>query len=211
MKVKLNTGGQLVLASGSPRRRELLEEMGLEFRVQKSDVDESKIPADHPRTFAIRAAYAKAYDVAEKCNSGDIVLAADTVVTFKNIIYGKPAHEKEAAEILHALSGRTHQVITGFALAVVGKSDVQLDSCETNVIFLNLTEQQIDSYIKTGSPLDKAGAYGIQDLDNSYISGINGDYFNVVGLPCEKILNLLQPYLDQPEKIVTPEIPELWR
>lgn len=192
---QLITGGTLILASGSPRRKQLLAQMGLEFEVRLPNVDENQIPADHPRTYALRCAYAKAMDVANSAEPGDIVLAADTIVTKEMVIYGKPVDADEARSILRQLSFRTHQVITGVAVVQVGKPSVQLNSGETHVTFNNLTDAMIDAYVKTGSPLDKAGAYGIQDLGPDFLNRFEGEYTNVVGLPCGVVAEMLEQYL----------------
>ncbi|MGF1572585.1 MAG: Maf family protein [Sumerlaeia bacterium] len=192
---QLITGGKLILASGSPRRKELLKKMGLQFEVRPPSVDESQIPADHPRTYALRCAYAKAMDVANAAEPGDIVLAADTIVTKEMVIYGKPKDADEARSILRQLSFRTHQVITGVAVAQAGKPNVQLNAAETSVTFHNFTDQMIEAYVQTGSPLDKAGAYGIQDLGPDYLNYYEGEYSNVVGLPCSLIAEMLEQYL----------------
>lgn len=201
---QLNTGGRLILASASPRRRELLSKMGLTFAVRTSSVDERSIPADHPRTYALRCAYAKAMDVANGAEEGDLVLAADTIVTKEMVIYGKPKDEDEARSILRQLSFRTHQVITGVALAQVGRPNVELTSAETHVTFHNFTDAMIDAYVKTGSPMDKAGAYGIQDLDSRYLNHYDGEFTNVMGLPCSVVAKLLKPYLNSGIKLVIP-------
>jgi len=201
---------QLILASASPRRRELLDEMQLSFEVRPSKVDEKEILADHPRTFALRAAYAKAQDVAGQCEEGAWVLAADTVVTRKMILYGKPESEADARRMLKSLSGETHQVITGLALAEAGTMKSYLRAVATRVVFRELSETDIDVYLATGEPFDKAGAYGIQGEGGSLINHIEGDYFNVVGLPCVALGELLEEAgLELHPRL--PESPERWR
>ena len=192
---QLISGGRLILASNSPRRKEILSAMGLQFEVIPAHVDERSIPADHPRTYAIRCAYMKALAVAAKAETGDLILAADTIVTKEMVIYGKPLDESEAFSILRQLSNRTHQVITGVALLSVGKSEVELHAEESHVTFHNFTDAMIRDYIATGSPMDKAGAYGIQDLDSKYLAGFQGDYTNIVGLPSALVAQMLQPHV----------------
>lgn len=182
----------LILASGSPRRRELLVAMGIPFEVQKSTVDETTILADHPRTFALRAAFAKAKDVASRTGPDRWVLGADTVVTRKLRLYGKPRDPADAARMLGELSGETHDVITGMALCLSGSTTSHLLSATTRVVFRPLTPEEIDAYVATGEPMDKAGAYGIQGQGSGLIERIEGDYFNVVGLPCITLLELLR-------------------
>ncbi|MDX2177695.1 MAG: Maf family protein [Candidatus Sumerlaeia bacterium] len=181
-----------VLASASPRRRELLAAMGIPFEVRASEVDESTIAADQPRTFALRAAYAKAMDVARRLPVGTPVLAADTVVALRSVLYGKPADADDARHMLEQLSGETHEVITAIALARAGSLECHLASETTAVTFRRLTAEEIDAYIATGEPFDKAGGYGIQGAAADLIDHIDGDYFNVVGLPCGCLLELLE-------------------
>lgn len=200
----------LVLASASPRRRELLNEMGVEFTVQTSSVDESAIAADHPRTFALRAAYAKARDVADHLEEETWVLAADTVVTRKMMLYGKPLDERDARRMLAELSGDTHQVITGVALAQAGSMKTFLRAETTQVTFRELMPPEIEAYLATGEPFDKAGAYGIQGEGGGLVARIDGDYFNVVGLPCEAVVELFEE-ADLGLKVKVPLPPERWR
>ena len=179
-----------------------MRQMGLRFEVIESAVDESRIAADHPRTFALRAAYAKARDVADHAAPPALVVAADTVVTCRMRLFGKPQSESEARSMLRALSGHTHQVITGLALAEAGKPSVVLESEETRVTFRSLSDAEIDAYLATGEPFDKAGAYGIQGHGGGLVESIDGDYFNVVGLPCALLLRMLGQYIDtRPYKV----------
>lgn len=200
---------ELVLASASPRRRELLTAMGIAHRVVPSAVDETSIAADHPRTYAIRCAYAKALDVAARMPADTLVLAADTVVTRRAVLFGKPATEDEAFRILRSLSGESHEVITGVALARAGRAEVQLDSATTTVAFRPLTDGDIRSYIATGEPMDKAGAYGIQGIGGDFIERIDGDYYNVVGLPCTVVARLLESHAGF-ASLTVPKPPERW-
>lgn len=183
--------GRLVLASSSPRRLELLGLMGVACDVVPSTVDERTIPADHPRTFALRAAYAKAIDVAARVEEGRLVLAADTVVTCRQVLFGKPADKSDARRMVRFLSGRPHHVITAVALACAGRSEVHLDAETTEVIFRHLSEEEIAGYLSRADVLDKAGAYGIQEEGGALVESLEGDYFNVVGLPCALVARLL--------------------
>jgi septum formation protein len=176
----------LVLASASPRRAEILRAMAIPFEVMVSSVDESRIAADHPRTFALRAAFAKARDVAATLPEGRWVLAADTVVTRNLVLYGKPTDAAHAE-----LSNGPHQVITGVALAQSGSANTFLRAETTRVTFRPLTADEIRAYITTGEPMDKAGAYGIQGLGADLIAHLDGDYYNVVGLPSDVVIDLL--------------------
>ena len=172
---------QIILASASPRRREILTTLGIPFRVVVSDADETLAagiaPAEAVETLAAR----KAAAVAALCGADETILAADTVVAIDGEILGKPADEADAASMLRRLSGRAHTVYTGVALRRGGELRVAHEA--TRVRFAALTEADIASYIATGEPMDKAGAYAIQGRAARFIEGIEGDYFNVVGLP----------------------------
>lgn len=165
--------------------------MGIAHEVVASNVDECLISADHPRTFALRAAFAKANDVAARQGDGTWVLAADTVVTLRQVLYGKPVTTDEARRMLRQLSGETHEVITALALAQAGTKNTYLRSATTTVTFRALSDRDIEEYVATGEPSDKAGAYGIQGHGGDLIERIRGDYFNVVGLPCALLVEML--------------------
>lgn len=165
--------------------------MGIAHEVMPSSVDESKISADHPRTFALRAAYAKAKDVADRLEEGRWVLASDTVVALGLILFGKPANADEAKQMLRKLSGKTHDVITAIAITRVGAPELHLRSVTTRVTFREIFEPEIARYVATGEAFDKAGAYGIQGAAADLIDRIEGDYFTVVGLPCAAVRDLL--------------------
>ncbi|MCB2154059.1 septum formation protein Maf [bacterium] len=204
------TQPKIVLASNSPRRRELLARMGIECEVIPSGVDESAIPADHPRTFAIRAAYAKAMDVAQSQSEGTVVIGADTVVTKSLQLYGKPSDAEAARDMLHSLSGDSHQVITGVAVAIAGRPEAMLDSETTDVVFRNLSQREIEDYIATGRVFDKAGAYAIQEEAGGFVDHLEGDYFNVVGLPCALLVRMLSEAIPG-SRYRVPAPPERWR
>ncbi|HXW04651.1 MAG TPA: Maf family protein [Vicinamibacterales bacterium] len=180
----------LVLASGSPRRAELLEAAGFAFRVQPADVDESVLAQEDPRPYALRVASAKADRVAEHCReSGTVVLAADTVVVVADRILGKPGTEAEAFSMLKALSGVVHEVHTG---VVVRAGPVRLcDVVTTRVHLLPLTDSEIAWYIGTGEPWGKAGGYAIQGRAARFVDWIEGSWSNVVGLPISTVHRLL--------------------
>ena len=187
---KEGNGHMIILASGSPRRRELLENMGIrDFTVRPSAHEE---PFDEalPEGRAVeKIALMKGRDAARSAGAGDIVIAADTLVFLDGRPLGKPADEQEAAGMLRALSGREHRVITAAAILRDGREYVT--HVTTAVRFRPLSEDEIDWYVGTGEPLDKAGAYGIQGLGGMLIEGIRGDYFNVVGLPVAALAGLL--------------------
>lgn len=202
---------KLVLASASPRRRELLSAMGIDHDVVPSTVDEKLIVADHPRTFAIRAAWAKAMEVAGRTEPGTWVLGADTVVTREMVLYGKPESEADAIRMLGELSGEAHEVITGMALVEAGRTKALLHAEKTVVYFRELTTEEVRAYIQTGEPMDKAGSYGIQGHGGDLIERIDGDYYNVVGLPCRALDDLLQEAGLENLTVHIPDQPERWR
>ncbi|MBN2684973.1 MAG: septum formation inhibitor Maf [Pontiellaceae bacterium] len=172
----------VILASASPRRRELLKTLGIEFAVQSAEIDETPLPDEAPQTFAERMAAEKAaaVDAAPEVT----VIAADTIVVAENRILGKPADEAHAVEMLSGLSGETHDVIT--AVCVKRGPQCRVISVSTEVVFRVLTLEEIHAYIASGCPMDKAGAYAIQGGAVHMVRAINGSYTNVVGLPlCE--------------------------
>ncbi len=178
----------IILASQSPRRREILEKLIPDFIVCPSGADEQIEEAD-PRAYAMELAVRKAQDVSGS-HKGDTVIAADTIVCLGDRILGKPGSEKEAYDYLRALSGEVHEVYTGVAVVHEG----QLHRfCEcTEVHFRHLTDSLINSYIASGEPMDKAGAYGIQGIGGRFVEGIHGDFFNVMGLPLCALSCLLE-------------------
>ena len=175
---------KLILASQSPRRKELLEMLNLPFEVIPSDSKEV-IDLSKPIEEAIaEVAHQKAKRVAED-HADAIVIGSDTVVSIEGKILGKPKDEEDAKCMLRELSGKVHQVIT--AVAIISSSQEERFSCVTDVEFFDLSDEEIEEYVASGEPMDKAGAYGIQGLSAKYIEKINGDYFNVVGLPVSRL------------------------
>lgn len=182
----------LILASKSPRRRELLSLLGIDFKVVSEDIDETIRP-DVPVTEEIkRLSYEKALAVVNSIDTDDIIIAADTVVVINNRIFGKPENEADAVSMLKALSGKTHSVITGITVMSNDKSDTRAVVTEVN--FRNLSDTEISAYVKTGDPLDKAGAYAIQGISTIFITGISGDHFNVYGLPLCTLADMLRSF-----------------
>ena len=178
----------LILASGSPRRRELLGLLGLPFAVQTSDFDEDSIPTAGltPALWVQRLAEGKARAVAARREGDALVLGADTTVILDGEYLNKPTDAADARRMLRRLSGRTHEVHTGLCLVEVTGGRITrtaTDAARTLVTFAPLSEETLTAYVATGEPLDKAGAYGIQGKALSFIPSIEGDYFNVVGLP----------------------------
>jgi septum formation protein len=185
----------LVLASASPRRRELLQHAGIPFIVQASKIPELPREGEAPQACAERLALEKALDVFRQ-RPQDFVLGADTIVIVGGQILGKPRDAGDAARMLHLLAGQTHHVTTGVCLISPdrkGKSFVEDTRSETTLVTLSqLSDEDIQSYISTGEPLDKAGAYAIQGIASRWISRIEGDYFNVVGLPVSLVYRMLR-------------------
>ncbi|HMH83128.1 MAG TPA: nucleoside triphosphate pyrophosphatase [Gemmatimonadales bacterium] len=182
------TDGEIVLASGSPRRRQLLEMLGIPFRVVAPDVDETLGPAEQPEGYVTRLAREKARTVAARERDA-VVLAADTTVVLRGRVFEKPGTPDQAADMLRRLQGRKHQVLTAVAVASDGRLEHALDV--TDVTFRRLSSQLIAEYVATGEPLDKAGAYAIQGKGAALVEGIHGDFFGVMGLPLRLALDLL--------------------
>ena len=180
----------IVLASQSPRRRELLERLGLPFRVIVPHIDERMDRPLPPAELVAVISGEKARAAQALAGPEAIVIAADTVVALDGAVLGKPGDEQDAARMLSALSGRTHQVFSGLTVAQGGA--VRTVSEETAVTFRPLTEGEIAAYVRTGEPMDKAGAYGIQGYGALLVEGIRGDYYNVMGLPVCRLGGLLK-------------------
>ncbi|HET7212217.1 MAG TPA: Maf family protein [Terriglobia bacterium] len=188
---------RLILASNSPRRRELLQNAGFEFDVRPSGIEEIRLPGESPEDFARRLARDKALDVARQSVAGSFVLGADTVVAINGEILEKPIDATDAARMLRTLSGRTHRVITGVCLVRAPQSVLAWTHETTSVTFRNLTEEEIGSYVASGEPFDKAGGYAIQGLASRFIPRIEGCYFNVVGLPIPLVYEILKKLPDE--------------
>lgn len=183
---------RLILASNSPRRRELLQNAGFEFDVRPSGIDEIRLPEEPAERFARRLAHDKALDVASRSPFGSIVLGADTVVAANGEIMEKPIDEADAKRMLHALSGRTHRVITGVCLVRAPETVLACTHETTAVTFRALTEEEVEAYVASGEPFDKAGGYAIQGLASRFVPRVEGCYFNVVGLPIPRVYEILQ-------------------
>ena len=197
---------RIVLASGSPRRREIFEQVGIEFEVCPSDAEEI-IKSTIPDKVCVELSSLKARSVASSLKAYEeahpdivtpqdiMVIGADTIVAVDNDILGKPKDENDACDMLSRLSGRKHQVYTGVALVFISKDGRAGEHTfyeRTEVEFYPIDKEEIKAYVDTGSPLDKAGAYGIQDMSARFVKKIDGDYYNVVGFPISRFINELK-------------------
>lgn len=186
---------KIYLASKSPRRRKLLKQLGLKFKSFSVDLDEEILDGEHPVQTVKRLALHKS-DLAVKKIGNGIVITADTIVVLNKEIIGKPRNKKDAFVILNKLSGKTHQVYTGFVLVNTVNGKRKISHERTFVTFKKLSNKEIFDYISTGSPMDKAGAYGIQDdFGAVFVKRIDGCYYNVVGLPLPKLYKSLMAIL----------------
>jgi septum formation protein len=184
---------KIILASNSPRRKELLTQIGLSFSVAPADVDESVLPGESPDSYTVRVALDKARIAAERAGEG-IVIAADTIVVAGDAILGKPSGPADARRMLSVLSGRGHEVITGLAVVDAATGRFTVRTSATQVWFRQLSDREIEGYVATGEPLDKAGAYGIQERGALLVERIEGCYSNVVGLPLSLLGEMLREF-----------------
>lgn len=187
---RLTPGSGLVLASASPRRREMLTRLGLYFRLAPAHIDENLLPGESAAQAAQRLAAAKA--AAVRVAPNDTVLAADTLVVLDHEIMGKPQDAEEAARMLRKLSGAQHEVLTGYCL--LNDSGQKVGLGRSLVTFRDLSDEEIAAYVDTGEPMDKAGAYAVQGLGGALVKQVSGSYTNVVGLPLAAVIEML---LDQ--------------
>lgn len=188
---------EFILASKSPRRKKLLESIGLDFKILESEFDEDQIDNDLiPEEYVIELALGKANAVAEKIDGEAIIFGADTIVVFEGEKLNKPKDAEEAKLMLRRLSGATHTVYTGIAFVSSDFKSSLADFARTEVTFRDLEEDEIEAYVKSGSPLDKAGAYGIQDdFGACIVKKVNGCFYNVVGLPLELFYGRLKDFI----------------
>ena len=178
---------RVILASQSPRRRELLALVGIAHEVKPADIDERYLPGETPRAHAERLAREKAARIAER---DAVTIGSDTIVVVDGDILGKPVDEADAARMLRRLSGRAHTVITAVAVDWQGRLESSVE--EVEVTFHPLSDDEIAAYIRTGEPMDKAGAYGIQGYGATIVARVDGDYFAVMGLPLQRLVRLLR-------------------
>ncbi|WP_289293963.1 Maf family protein [Romboutsia ilealis] len=185
----------IILASASPRRKEILENASVKFEVMASSIEELTLDGESPCQMVMRLAFEKGMDIASRQKS-DLIISADTIVVIDNTVLGKPENEIEARKMITSLSGRTHQVITGISLINLDNNKKIIDYVISNVKFKNLSEEDINDYIRTKESLDKAGAYGIQGYGALLVDEIQGDYFNIVGLPISRLSDLLKKHFN---------------
>lgn len=183
---------RIVLASASPRRQELLRQVGIPFVVDPSAVSEEPEPGWSPAETAERLSERKAEEVARRHPDADLVIGSDTVVVLEGRMLGKPEHEQDAVHMLKSLSGRTHEVMTGYAL--LGHDDRVSGVSVAEVRFRELDEEEIRRYVLTGEPMDKAGSYAIQGFGGLFVEEIHGDYPTIVGLPLARINRALRHF-----------------
>jgi septum formation protein len=188
---------RLILASASPRRRDLLRNAGFDFEVRPSQIVEEIQPGELPEDFARRAAREKALQIAASSPRGGLVLGADTIVVIDGQTLGKPSDPQDATRMLRLLSGRTHQVHTGICLVRAPDSIEALKHETTLVTFRELDEEEIRQYVESGEPSGKAGAYAIQGLASKFVTRISGCYSNVVGLPIALVYEILKPVTEE--------------
>lgn len=181
---------RLILASKSPRRYDLLKQLGLDFEVIPSKIEEDFVPNESPLEHVIRLAEAKALDVANQYQ-GRWVIGADTIVYVDGTILGKPKSREEALEMLRLISGKEHRVLSGICVSHLKKGKRERETVETAVRVKVLSPVEMDWYVRTGEPFDKAGGYGIQGIGSFMIESINGSYTNVVGLPLCELMQML--------------------
>jgi len=183
----------IILASASPRRKEILEKTGLKFRVVESRCEEKMDTGLKPHDLAKFLSREKAREVARRYANA-LVIAADTIVVLRGRIFGKPCDKEQAKEMLRVFSGKAHSVITGFTIIDTASNEELSRSVSSKIFFKRLSADEIEAYIRSGEPLDKAGAYGIQGLGAVLIKRIEGDFFNVMGLPLNALAESLKKF-----------------
>jgi nucleoside triphosphate pyrophosphatase len=182
----------MVLASSSPRRKELLAALGIEFEIMRPLSQETLLENESPAEFALRISAEKACSVSTNLEDGYIVIGADTIVVVDGEVLGKPSDTRDAASMLRKLSGKEHHVYTAFSIVRPKYEILHSQIVDTKVLVKTLAASEIEGYIKTGEPMDKAGAYGIQGIGSFMVTGIKGSYTNVVGLPVAELLEALK-------------------
>lgn len=183
---------RLILASSSPRRKELLKQMEVEFDILHPDIDEKKHETESPEEYVTRISKEKALKASSNIDNKNIVISADTIVVIENMVLRKPKDQDDARRMLKLLSGKTHKVITSFTIAKPKNKILHSENVETEVKIKNLADHEIESYIKTTEPMDKAGAYAIQGIGSFMVKKIKGSYENVVGLATKHLEKALR-------------------
>lgn len=186
----------LILASSSPRRQALLKQAGIAFSIRIPDVDESQVTVHDPIEKVKQLATIKAENIVLHSEQ-EVILSADTVVSYKQRIFEKPPHKEDAYQMLSALSGEVHEVVTGVMIRSLQKEIVFAE--RTQVVFWPLTDEELEWYVSTNEPYDKAGGYGIQSLGAMFVKEIRGDYYNVVGLPISRVVRELRMFSVYPD------------
>jgi len=183
----------IIIASSSPRRKEILEKTGLPFIIDPSNSDEDMTQNLEPKDLAKALSLAKAKDVAKR-HKNAIVIGADSIITLNGKVLGKPHTEERAIEMLTELSGSIHSAITGYTIIDTDSGKIVSDAVETKIYFRKLTQDEIKNYVATGKPLDKAGAYAIQGKGALFVEKIEGDYYNIMGLPLSAVVEKLKEF-----------------
>lgn len=183
----------MILASKSPRRRELMEQAGYDFRCLTSDFDEASVSTPDPHDLPQLLAWHKALAVADQAMPGELVIGSDTVVILDGHVLGKPANAQDAKAMLRRLSGNTHEVTTGVSVQRDG-AEVLGFSQTARVTFWDMTDGEIDAYVASGEPMDKAGAYGVQGKGRLFVREIEGDFYTVMGLPISRLYHELKDF-----------------
>lgn len=186
---------KIILASGSPRRKEILELVNLDFEIIVSDLDEKVNEFESPHSVVSALAFEKAFDVSKKVENGSIIIASDTIV-YKNEILGKPEDEEDAFKMLSKIRNNEHSVFTGICVMETGTNTKIVDVVETKVFTKNYSDEKIWRYIKSGEVWGKAGAYAIQGKGSTLVDYIEGDFYNVVGLPLSRLEDIFNKYFD---------------
>jgi septum formation protein len=184
--------GQLILASGSPRRKLLLEQLAINFEIEPPDVDESLLAGEEPEAYVTRLAEKKAHTIAVKHDGAEVVLGADTIVVLLGEILGKPESKGHGVQMLNELSGMNHDVLTG--VSICNGSRTETFCVKTEVTFRQLREDEIAWYWETGEPCDKAGSYGLQGAGAAFVETVTGSYSNVIGLPLSETVMMLRDF-----------------
>ena len=185
---------KLILASGSPRRAEVLRSAGFVFETVSTNVDESLRDGEQPGSYVLRLAEAKARAAAAHITGEALVVGADTTVVIDNLVLGKPGSDEEAKQMLARFSGRTHEVLTGLAVIRLPGGGARIQEERTLVTFATMTQKEIEEYVASGEPFDKAGGYAIQGIGGRFVTRVEGCYFNVVGLPLARLYGILRDF-----------------